>query len=353
MADYRFVAVDGDTQLGELQALDKRLSLRLFGFSQADFVINGAHPTAEFVRPFDRDVIVYRNDQPIFRGTIGALSHVVDATEHYLNVSVLDYRARLNRRLLQAPFTFTSTRDDAIVEALLDAVQAESSLGITLGTVEAGPQRDFDIDAGVPLFTAINLLAGLDDGFEWYVDAERRLNIYRVRGADRGRVLDYGGAVSRITARVNPTDYGNSVFVTGSRDLTPEIRTDVDPGTQRYDLQKSLLDVQDQPVLAAAADQALVEAKTAFQSYSLALRQSDAVQAWGGLQDVDVGDAVTVHARVGSLFVNSLQRVQEIDITAGNNNDERVILQTDNSAGRFDERIRSIEARLDAVERNV
>lgn len=351
MADYKFVAADGNTLLGELQALNKTVQLRLDGFSQAEFIINGEHPTAELVTPFDRDVVVYRNNEPIMRGTIGALNHTLDGTSHYLNVSVLDYRARLNRRLLSTDQSFAGLRDDEVAVALLAAVQSESSLGITVGTVEPGPVVDFDIDAGVPINSAINLLAARSGGFDWHITPDRQFDLRRSRGRDRGRILDYGGAVSQLTLRVNPAVYGNAVFATGGRTTTPELRADVDPGTQRFDLQVSDLNIVDQPVLAAVAEQALVDAKSQFRSFTLTVRQSDAVQAWGGLQDVDVGDTVTVHARSGDLLINEQQRVREIQIQITDDGAERVVMQTDGEAGRFDERLRLIEARLNSVER--
>lgn len=353
MADYKFVAADGPTLLGELQALNKSINLRLDGFSQAEFTINGLHPTAELVRPFDRDVIVYRNAEPIFRGTIGAVSHTLNGSSHYLTVNVLDYRARLNRRLVLTPLSFTGDRDDEIVTGILASVQGVSSLGLSMGTVEQGPARDYDVAPGTPAFAAITLLGGLDGGFDWYVTPGLRVDVLRTRGVNRGRILDYGGAVSQLQLRVNPSVYANAVFATGGTGTTPVLRDDVAPSTQRYDLQISELDVVDQPILDAAADRALTLAKTEFRSFVLTVRQSAAVQAWGGLQDVDVGDTVTVHARSGGLLVNEQQRVREIQIRVTDDGAETVTMQTDGEMGRFDERINRLEARLNTVERNV
>lgn len=351
MPDYKFVAADGNNLLGELQALSKTVQLRLDGFSHAEFIINGEHPTAALIEPFDRDVIVFRNSEPILRGTIGAVSHTLDGTSHYVNVSVLDYRARLQRRLLTEAVTFTDTPDTEIAVALLQAVQSVSSLGITLGTIEPGPDRTITLDAGVNAYTAISLLADADDGFEWDITPGRQLDIRRSRGTDRGRVLDYGGAVSQLSVRVNPAVFANSVIVTGGTGTTSEVRSDVDTGTQQYDLLFSDLDIVDQPLLAATADRVLAEAKSEFQSIRLSLRQSDAVQAWGGPQDVNVGDTVLVYAESGGLEVNEKQRVREIQIDISDDGAESVSMQTDGEAGRFDERIRRLESRLSTVER--
>ena len=353
MADYKFVAADGPNLLGELQALGKSLTLRLRGTSSAVFDINGEHPTAELILPLQRDIVVYRDDEPVFRGVIGTTRHTVQRDSHYISVTVLDYRAFFRRRLFTTPLSFTGARDDEIALQLLDAIQQEGSMGITPGQIAAGPERDFEVEVGTSLAAALNSLSNLDGGFEWDITPDLKLDIFRQRGESRGRVLDYGGAAAAVELRFNPGEFANSVVFTGASSTSPVVVADVPPDERRYDLLDSDLNLNNQPLLEAAAELALERARAEFRSFRIEMRQTDQLQAWRGLSDVGLGDMVTVAVRSGPLDLSELQRVQTISIDVTEDGREDVAFETDVSEGRFDQRLNAINDRLATVERTV
>jgi hypothetical protein len=352
VADYKFVVAEGPDLLGEVQALDKALALRLREPSECSFRINGDHPTAELVRSFDRDVIVYRNAQPLFRGTIGTTFDNVSEERHDVVVSAVDYRGRFERRLLLADETFTSRRDDLIVEDLLGSVQSVASLGVSMGTVEPGPDRTVDFEAGQTLRSAIDTIANVDGGFDWYVDPQLRLNVARTRGEDRGRVLDYGGAVRAVDVIVSSPEYANALRVSGASGTSAVVVANVPTGAARFEGQLGLTTIGDQDVLDAAALRALANAGSQFVSYVIRLRQSDAVQAWGGLLDVDCGDLVTLAIRAGRLDVFEQVRVSDIEVRIGDDGREDVTLTT-GIRERWERSLDNVSKRVTSLERQV
>lgn len=349
MADYKFVVAEGADLLGEVQALDKQLALRLREPSECSFRINGEHPTAQLVRPFDRDIVVFRNSQPVFRGTIGSTVDLISDTRHDVTVTAVDYRARLARRVLLGDVTYTGQRDDEVVADLLSVTQAVASLGVSIGVVELGPVRDVQYEAGQDLRSAISTLADLDGGFDWFVDANLRLNLFRQRGQDRGRVLDYGGAVRGVEVVVSSPSYANAVRVSGGPGTTATVVTNVPAGANRFDLQLGLTSITDQPVLDAAALRALADAQAEFVSYVVRLRQSDALQAWGGPQDVDCGDTVTLAVRSGRIDTVQQVRVSDIEVRVSDDGREDVTLTTGirsrwaDMAAQVDKRVSNLE----------
>jgi hypothetical protein len=351
VAEYKFLAVrDGDI-LGEIAALDRQISFRLRDRSDVTFRVNGEHPTAQLIREFDTDILVYRGPDPVFRGTVGAVVDSADGTGYYLRVSAADYRARLDRRILKAPVTFTNEDDTAIVASLIATAQGEvnGGMGLTVVGDDAPVQRTVTFPAGESVWDAIDLLSSLDGGFDWDVLPDLTLQTFRPRGRDRGRVLDYGGALRGFTVSGDPSAFANVVRVSGEG-LTAQVRSDFTVFPRRFESQVGLPLVGDQPILDDFADRALTEGLANWQTFELVLRQSNAFQAWGGLLDVGLGDTVRVVARIGRLDVNELQRVEQITVVLDEDGREDVMLSTRGRRREFTDRFRELSRRLTALE---
>lgn len=351
MADYKFLAVRNGTVLGEIAALDRTVNLRLRDRSDVTFRVNGEHPTALFVREFDTDIVVFRGSEAVFRGTVGSVVDSADGTGYYLRVSAADYRSRLDRRILKAPVTFTSEPDTDIVASLLATAQAETNggMGITVVGDGAPVARTVTFPAGESLWDAIDLLSSLDGGFDWDVLPDLTLRTFRRRGVDRGRVLDYGGALRSFSVSGDPSAFANVVRVSGEG-LTAQVRSDFSVVPVRFESQIGLPLVGEQDILDGFADRALTESLEDWQTWEISLRQSNAFQAWGGPGDIGVGDTVRVVVRAGRLDVNELQRVEQISVLLDEDGREDVIMATRGRRREFTDRFRELDRRLTALE---
>jgi hypothetical protein len=350
---YQIVAVRGTEQLGEIAARNVRVTLRLDEPSVVAFTVNGEHPTARFVSEFDTDVIVYRNGDPLIRATIGTTSDNVAETGYQLEVSAVDYRARLDRRILKSDVTFVGEDDTDIVAALLATAQAETAgaLGLTVTSQGSPTARNVTFTAGATVREAIDTIANLDGGFDWLVDGELRVTLGRPVGRDRGRVLDYGGAVSAVSVGSDPARYANVVRVSGADGLTPVVVESLPAGVRRFESQVGLTSVTDQDVLDDAGPAVLATALDDWQTWSLRLRSSASTQRWNGLGDIGLGDVVRVVVAFGRLAVNELQRVRGIRVDVDPDGRETVTLDTRGAARRFGDELVDLSRRVRELER--
>jgi hypothetical protein len=351
VADYKFLAVrDGDI-LGEIAALERSMSLRLREPSSVSFRVNGEHPTAKLIREFDTDILVYRGTDPVFRGTVGAVNDTGDGTGYYMRVSAVDYRGRLERRVLKADAPFVGQDDTAIVTSLIGTVQGEvrGSMGLTVAGDTDPVARTVTFPAGETVAEAIDLLASLEGGFDWDVEPDLTLRTFRPRGRNRGRVLDYGGALSGFAVSGDPRAFSNVVRVSGSG-VAAAVRSDLSVFRRRFETQIGLPLVDEQAVVDDFADRALEDGLGGWQTWELRLRQSNAIQAWGGLGDIGLGDTVRVVVRIGRLDVNELQRVQQITVLLDEDGREDVLLATRGRRREFTDRFREVNRRLSALE---
>jgi len=351
MTDYKFLAVRGGDILGEIAALESNVNLRLRDPSDVTFSVNGEHPTARLIREFDTDILVYRGADSVFRGTVGSVVDSADGTGYYLRVNAVDYRGRLNRRVLKSDVTFTADDDTDIVAALIGTAQGEvrGGMGITVLPDGAPVARTVTFAAGESVWDAIDLLASLQGGFDWDVLPDLTLQTFRPRGRDRGRVLDYGGALKAFTVSGDPSAFANVVRVSGEG-LTAQVREDLSQVRRRFETQIGLPLVVNQQVLDDFADRVLQDRLGNWQTWELTLRQSNAFQAWGGLGDIGLGDTVRVVARIGRLDVNELQRVEQITVVLDEDGREDVLLSTRARRREFTDRFRELDRRLTALE---
>jgi hypothetical protein len=351
VTDYKFLAVRGGDILGEIAALERTVNFRLRDPSDVTFTVNGEHPTAKLVREFDTDILVYRGLDPVFRGTVGAVTDSADGTGYYLRVNAVDYRGRLDRRVLKSDVTFTGEDDTDIVTSLLATAQGEvrGGMGITVVGDSAPVARTVTFPAGESVWDAIDLLASVEGGFDWDVLPDLTLRTFRPRGSDRGRVLDYGGALSGFSVSADPASFANVVRVSGEG-LTAQVREDLSVFRRRFESQVGLPLVTEQQVLDDFADRTISQRVVNWQTWELTLRQSNAFQAWGGLGDIGLGDTVRVVARIGRLDVNELQRVEQITVLLDEDGREDVRLSTRGRRREFSDRLRDFNRRLRSLE---
>lgn len=353
MAFYEFVAYQGSSALGELTALDKRIDLFLDRPSTIQFKVNGLHPTATFLEELATDVLVYRDRVKVGRFVITGLRDEIDSSSHYVTVNCFDYRARLARRFIKTQQTFTSEDDVDIAWDVIDTAQSETNggMGITRGVYPSGVSLTGGFASGVKLDEAINILAGIDDGFDWDIDADLKFNIYRPRGTTKQRILDFGGLDKQAARTFAVERFANVVRVSGDSTVNPVVEGTGDASVGRWEAEVGYQAVNNQSLLDGLAVDALSRAADDAYAYQMTLRDSEGVQVWGGTSDIGLGDTVRMVIKSGRLDVNELKRVTEIHVVADEDGGEQVTFTLEGVEPTFAQRIQNVLRRLDELER--
>jgi hypothetical protein len=353
VADYRLVAIKNGQPLGELAALSPRFEFRLDRPSMFSFRINALHPTAAFVSELDTDILVYRENVKTLRGVITSTRHIVDESSHYIEVSGMDYRGRLAFRLVLNDQVFVSEDDVDIAWQAIDDAQNETggNLGITRGIIPAAEVLTGAFPAGISVSEAIDLVANTDDGFDWDISPDLQFDIFRPRGTNRDRILDYGGLVSEVTREFSATDFGNVVRGSGDDSIASVIAESSDLSLGRWERQVGFPQIDNFSLLTGLTLDELNRAENQAITYRVRLRSSEGIQRWGGVSDIWLGDTVRFVVRSGNLDINELQRVLEIDVNVGDDGREDVFFVLDGPRRTFQERINDVLQRLTELER--
>lgn len=353
MAVYEFVAYQGSSALGVISALDRKLDLYLDRPSSLQFKVNGLHPTAEFVEELSTDVVVFRDREKIGRFVMTSVRDEIDATSHYVTVNAFDYRGRLSRRIIKTQQTFTAEDDVDIAWNVINTAQSDTNggMGITRGVYPAGVSLTGGFAPGVRLDEAIDILADIDDGFDWDIDADLRFNIYRPRGETRQRVIDYGGLEKTASRNFAVERFANVVRVSGDSTVTPVVEGTGSSSVGRWETEVGYPAVNNQTLLDGLAIDALASAGEDAYAYSVVIRDTDGIQRWGGPSDIGLGDTVRLVLRSGRLDINELKRVTEIHLGVDDDGGEEVTFVLDGIEPTFAQRIQRVLDRLKDLER--
>lgn len=353
MPDYRFVAFDGATAIGELAALDRRIEFRLERPSMAMFRINAEHPSAYFFTELATDIVIFRDGIKIARNVVTSTRDIIDEDSHYIDVTTMDYRGRLAFRRVLTTQTFTAQDDTSIAFQAITNAQAEPNgdMGITLGVVPVGVPLTGSFPAGISVADAINLVANVDDGFDWEIDEELRLNVFRVRGRVADRILDYGGLLKGVSREFAAAEFANSVRASGDDSIPSVVAGAGDAVVGRWDRQVGFPQVNNSTLLTGLAIDELNRSVDQSVTFSVRLRQSEGIQRWNGLSDIGLGDTIRLVVYANRLEVNNLTRVREIDVTVSDDGGEEVTFVLDGPKRTFEERINQVLNRLTELER--
>lgn len=372
MGVWQFVlgpATGGHT-LALTGAKNRKMTARLTSPSEASFDIDGRHPNAAYIAELSTDLHAIftptvGTPSIIYRGRLGATSDVLDASAHTVSVASMDYREVLRRRILYASDTLSYVSQDQadIAFNLISQTQARSggNLGITKGLGNpSGTTRTLTYAAGDSIGDQIQTLSGLQGGFEWDItpisSSALRLDIWTsIRGSTRGVVLEYGGLVEAVRREVRPSDYANSIRVTGDQSQTtpptPQERTASDIASRaegRWDKAMTAPGTIDLVALQSRADYLLAYSQTLIPSYTLTLKRG----AWTGPAQMWLGDNVTVVIKSGRLaVVDSSLRIYEIEIDIAEDGSDQATLTVGRPALNYDRLPSLTDQRLRDVER--
>ncbi|RMI39870.1 hypothetical protein EBO15_28295 [Actinomadura harenae] len=358
----------GGYDMALTDAKSRRMSWRLTEAATLDFTIDGRSsnlaPGALQELTTDVHALWVSADgtsQPLGRWRVGPTGDDVEDTSHTTQVSGLSYRAILSSRRLYSysTVTWSSTDIGEIAWGLIQQTQTRpgGDLGIVkgwTGTAPTGVIKDRTYTAGDSIGERIQELAETLPGFDWDIrpvsESALQFDVWSPRGMDRGVIAEYGGLVAKVRREVSVSDYANAIRQSGASGLTareleapdlslrPEGRWDGVFGDDGLITQASLDD--------RAAYQ-LDAAQVIRPAYTLTLRAG----AWSGPDHIWLGDPIRLIIQSGRLNIDTIQRVQQVDVALGEDGQETVEITL--GAPRTDYRRRPalVEQRLTNLER--
>ena len=255
-----------------------------------------------------RRVELRRDGVPVWGGWLLGLEASFDPDEGASwTARALGYAAPLERRFVLSDLVFEATPATTIAWQLVQHVQSQpdGDLGITLGTVVGtAPSLTRRYCAPVNLLEAIDELASREPGgFDWEVDARRRLNMWvGGRGTDRRASVSFGPGDLRET-RVGEDRAELATYATAvppdEGPCSPPPLTRAGPIASGHLRQDVLVDAEDGAAaeLEARADH---EAKVASRSRLRLEGTYEEGRAPAGFASLELGDTVT--ARLPQVF---------------------------------------------------
>lgn len=358
-------------------ARGRKVTFKLDDAHTASFAIDGREPVAGRIEELVTDLHLLRRQAPgqraerLFRGRVGPTEDQVGDDGHTVAVSALSYRAVLGRRQLwsDSPLTWTQTDPADIVAGLVADTQGRpgGDLGISVVGDAVGVLRDRTYATGDSIAELITNLGNIDadtgGGFDWDVLSPTAdqlvLQIWPgQRGADRGVVLELGGALTAAGRAVDPGDYANALRVTGEApeaggDPPTPVEIDADDvatrAEGRWDATISER-VSTADSLTDRADQVLADQQAPRPSYTVKLRRG----WWRGPGHLWIGDQVRlVLMSRPRLLVDVALRVTELSVGIDDDGAEDVTLTVGPALPDFAERAASTSQRLDSQDRAI
>jgi hypothetical protein len=356
----------GGHEVALTEATGRKYTARLDGNSDLSFTIDGRHEQAAAIEELSTDVHLLFSTASsttiLDRCRVGGTQDEIDEDSHKTQVSCLDYRAVLARRILYSTdtLTFTGVEQADIAWQLIQATQARPSgdLGISQGYAATGILRDRTYEAGDSIGQRVQELSEVIDGFDWDIlpvsASALLLKVwYPQRGSDRDVVLEVGGIAASVSREVNTSDYGNAVRYTGAQGLTAvedgaDLLGDSDAFPQgRWDLALGDDGLTTQGALNDRAAWQLAQSQVVRPAYTVKLAQG----AWQGPDHIWLGDTVRLIIPSGRLAVDTTARVHEVEIAMDGNNGEAVTLTLGGPRPDFRRWPSAIERRLKDLER--
>jgi hypothetical protein len=329
VAEWKFVVADTDgNQLGELLAAKSRkVTWRRDAPADASWSMLGTDPGVADIQELLSDLLVYRGEDLVFRGRVGATSDDLDGTSHGLQVAAVDYRGLLDRRTVHGDLTFTADAKSSIAWDLIAHTQSQTNgdLGITNAAPLLPGLHDREYPDRKKIGEAIAELGRTENGFEWEIDQFLRFNLWAERGEARDDfVLEYGATVTAVSRAVDPAEYANEVRVSGADTTTPYDAEAADIATRpegRFEMVVGDHDLSVQASVDELGEGTLAVAEVIQPSYQLTLIPD----VWTP-NDLWIGDTAPIRIRSGRLDVDTADRVEEISVTVGDDGSETVQL---------------------------
>jgi hypothetical protein len=342
-----------------IQAQNKTVTLRTEPDQnhEVSFDADGLDPLLTGITELETDLIVMYGPQIVFSGRVVPTQDTLTAAAHRTVVTALDYREVLRRRAILPgdQLSWTGIDQATVAWNMIQATQGRpgGNLGIVRGAgASTGVNRTYTATLGDYIGDDITALAQLNNGFEWQITpygmSDLRLDVFHPQqGTNGGVVLAWGDArISSITRTVDPSTFADCVYVTSTAHTLTAQHLEAAgigavPGPGRWD---SVIGTQDvtQDTLNDHATALLNQSQVVVPSYQVVFYPG----AWGGPDDIWLGDVLTLQIDSGRLQVNDQLRVVEMAFAISSDNVETLTLTIGALPFRLHRKIASILKRL-------
>ena len=321
---------DDSTDQFEVRAATSRSFVqRLLTPSTAQLTINGLHQQAALIEELVTDIIIRCDNVDFLRLRCGNTQDSISETVHSVAYQFADYRAVLNRRLIDA-FLMQAAQEQATTAINMintEEAQTNGDYGIVAASGNAtGQLKQQTQQIGDPVAKKIDELGRSSPSFDWDILPNFEFKVwYPQRGIVNGEILEWGKTVSSLTRTRTSGDYANAIIVTGGAGTVPEYRTSAGIATDprgRWEKAYNFPDITIQATLAAHADELILESTRPDGSYNVVLKPG----FWQGPSHIGMGD--TVEFRLNSGRINEVleMRVYEIGVNINDDGGEQVRL---------------------------
>jgi len=360
MAEIRFLLLTTDGRsLGDLVAAgNRKMEFNLAGPSTVTFDLPGDHPDAGLITELACDLLVVRDQVPMFRGRVGTSTDTLAADAHTCTFSAIDYRGMLDRRILWDDSLLSFRGLDQSVIAYYMIVDSQDrpggNLGITAGTgFPTGHLVDRDFQAGAKLGESIDSMAQMAGGFEWDIDPLLRLNIYYPTRGRPGPGVDlvYGQQIAAVTRNQDSTSYATALRYSGKSPPTEPVAESLAafPPPGRWEAQTGNPDAALQTTVQALADAALEASSVLVANYSLVL-----FDGWWTPTDLWLGDVASLFISSGRLDIAGDQfRVIGLKIDYSDDGAETVTVALGDVPPSMTSRLTDYQDRIEVLERQL
>lgn len=232
---------------GVLEEVNHKWEAKILAADGNEFVLNNWLPitltgnfdgwTMEFttadldqaaqIHPLITDLVLYRDNKVFERFRVFDDTDVFDVNHHYVTFRCATYEAIFARRLLQVDWDGESGDQHTLAWRLVRHMESEALLyDIPLNQpadyVLSGTTRSRTIKRGVTIAAALDDLASVDGGFDWWLSTDQNEELFfhvqtprRFRNLDRD--LGWGQGFSDITRDGSAEDYASRVLTIGSQ----------------------------------------------------------------------------------------------------------------------------------------
>lgn len=274
--------------------------------------VPGAEPTLRYAIEMVSDIKLYRDNVLVHRFRLVEAAHSFDENHHTVNLIFHSYKLLLQRRILKTDLDL-SMDQHTWAWYLVNYTQQFMSLGLNNGTTPAGVTRSRKIRNGTTIRDAIDDVAAVDGGFDWWFDNELYLRCQTPRRL-KARDIEWGwGAQVRSFTRESVAkSYSSGVLLLGSQNTVtlPSGTTYPPPNPVYYELRNkpyglwettfSYPDIVTQQSLADRAVYHSRDSSMMKPTYSLTLEPSiwDPSFAPGDTLTLRVDDRPSMHFKV-------------------------------------------------------
>lgn len=344
-------------------AFARKLTFNLNGPSTMSFSYDGRDDGCYVVTELAKDIVAEREGVPFYRGRVAGSSDSVGPTDHKVDFTTADYRSLLDRRITYLAVSAGSggKEQSQLVWDLVQHTQAQpgGNLGITRGVKSISDGRNvfrYDVvPAGKVIGSTIDDISARAYGFDWEIDANRKLNTWQpYRGVYSGFTVVYGGNCMSFSRGVSPTDFANAVWVdpggtTGGLAPATAFASDIATRAEgRYDLAagQSSMQMQNQLDVTAQAVGILQSNGIITPAYTLKLSPGawDPAHCW-------LGDSVRLIIQSGRLNVDAQYRVQQVSIDVDESGIEAVTITVGAKMRSASDRVRELMKRVEELAR--